>query len=212
MIVRRLDSMAVLLCLLALICAASSHTLNTSALQSMAAAAPEPGLRVQQPPTEEILEQKDPTVLQGTAARAPQPNLSMQQALEDHNLQQQQELENNSQFPASADTFLKALRAMQDADSLFQASTYNAPSYSGVQWWSIQASQPVTHIHMLSHSGKPTHVPRRCKCCKSQSYCSRHPQTMRQNQLRPVVVYTGKLFYCSHAIKGLVALCLYRQP
>ena len=96
------------MCLLAFSSLASSHAAGASALQSMAAQGPEPGASQQRPLAQSTAQQQAPS--SGNA----------------------------TQFPASADTFLKALRALQDAGSLFQASTYNAPS--GAQWWSVQAA------------------------------------------------------------------------
>ena len=76
------------------------------------------------------------SALQSMAAQGPEPAASQQRPI---TAQQQAPISANStQFPASADTFLKALRVLQDAKSLFQASTYNSPS--GAQWWSIQES------------------------------------------------------------------------
>ncbi len=76
------------------------------------------------------------SALQTMAAQGPEPETTQQRPI---TAQQQAPISANStQFPASADTFLKALRILQDAKSLFQASTYNSPS--GAQWWSIQAA------------------------------------------------------------------------
>ena len=109
MAVRSSHVMGALACLLAFLSLASCRTAGASALQSMAAQGPEPDAG-----------QQRPTIAQSTAQ------------------QQAPVSANSTQFPASADTFLKALRTLQDAKSLFQASTFNTPS--GAQWWSIQAA------------------------------------------------------------------------
>ena len=46
----------------------------------------------------------------------------------------------STQFPYSADAFLRALQKLSAANSLFQASAYNTPSYNGSQWWSVLPS------------------------------------------------------------------------
>lgn len=107
-VVRASHIMRALVCLLAFTSFVSSRAAGASALQSMAAQGPEPDASQQRP------------LAQGAAQ------------------QQASSSANSTQFPASADTFLKALRVLQDASSLFQASVYNAPS--GAQWWSIQAT------------------------------------------------------------------------
>ena len=78
------------------------------------------------------------SALQSMAAQGPEPGASQQHPLTQSTVQQQVPSDNSTHFPASADTFLKAMRVLQDANSLFQASTYN--TISGAQWWSIQAA------------------------------------------------------------------------
>ena len=65
-------------------------------------------------------------------AEAPTPQYRQQQ--------QQNAPPGATQFPYSADAFLRALQKLSAADSLFQASTYNTPSYNGSQWWSVLPS------------------------------------------------------------------------
>ena len=45
-----------------------------------------------------------------------------------------------TQFPYSADAFLRALQKLSAANSLFQAAAYNTPSHNGSQWWSVLPS------------------------------------------------------------------------
>ena len=54
--------------------------------------------------------------------------------------QQQNAPPGSTQFPYSADAFLRALQKLSAANSLFQASTYNTPAYNGSQWWSVLPS------------------------------------------------------------------------
>ena len=54
--------------------------------------------------------------------------------------QQQNVPPGSTQFPYSADAFLRALQKLSAASSLFQASTYNMPAYNGSQWWSVLPS------------------------------------------------------------------------
>ncbi len=54
--------------------------------------------------------------------------------------QQQNVPPGSTQFPYSADAFLRALQKLSAASSLFQASTYNTPAYNGSQWWSVLPS------------------------------------------------------------------------
>ena len=103
--------MAAVLCLLALMCACSSLTACAATLDSSAAA----------------LDNAEPL-----------PPATEAEAEQQYTLQRQDPASNSTQFPDSADAFLKALRVLRDSGSLFQASTYNANSYSGAQWWSIQ--------------------------------------------------------------------------
>ena len=102
--------MAAVLCLLALMCACSSRTACAATLDSSAAA----------------------------LDAEPLPPAAEAEAEQQYTLQRQDPASNSTQFPDSADAFLKALRVLRDSGSLFQASTYNANSYSGAQWWSIQ--------------------------------------------------------------------------
>lgn len=97
-----------LVCLLAILSLASSCAARAAVISSTAAQSPQPSTGVQQPPAQSAAQQQIP----GGS--------------------------NLTQFPASADSFLKALRDLQDAHSLFQASTYNPAS--GAQWWAVGAA------------------------------------------------------------------------
>lgn len=101
---------AALVCLLALAGMASSRTAGAAGPQSAATQPPEPGAG----PSEQQQQLAQYTVLQQTSPS------------------------NSTSFPASADTFLRALQTLHAAGSLFQGSTYNAASLRGAQWWSIQ--------------------------------------------------------------------------
>ena len=103
--------MAAVLCLLALACACSRHTACAAILDS----------------SEPALDDAEPL-----------PPAAQAEAKQQYAMQRQDPASNSTQFPDSADAFLKALGVLRDSSSLFQASTYNADSYSGAQWWSVQ--------------------------------------------------------------------------
>jgi hypothetical protein len=80
----------------------------------------------------------------------PLPPAPEAEAEQQYMLQRQDPASNSMQLPESADGFLKALRVLRDSGSLFQASTYNANSNEGLQWWSIQQADVPAMQHQAA--------------------------------------------------------------